>query len=539
MKASDLNINELLDYKDGVIELKGRRLVLHSLNAFAQLRKDLFDNLEFEQVRAVFTRFGFFWGQADAAAMKRLFSWDDLQEWIKASAVLLSLEGVGKVSFEKLIIEKEKNNFLFEILMRNSGEAEEHLLEIGKSNSSVCWIITGYLSGYISFCLSQNIYFNETKCRAKNDKICFFTGKDENSWGSEIGNILKNFKEEDIKTKVKNLTEELKIKSKEIELQKRKIDQLQNIQNEFFVEIHSRSFKNIIETAARVARFDTSVLITGETGTGKEVLARFIHKNSERADGPFIAINCTALPETLLESELFGYKKGAFTGASSDRTGLFEEANNGTIFLDEIGDISKSMQLKLLRVLQEKEIIRIGENKPRKINTRIISATNRNLENDVKSGKFRQDLYFRIKVIEIRIPPLRERTEDILPLARYFIKKLEKKLKIKNLRLDSTVIDYLVSYNWPGNVRELENILESAAILSDNGTIKPEHLPHSILKNKNDLFAASNSDTVFTLKQLEQKHIEKALNMFNGNKQKAAKFLGISPVTLWRKLKKI
>jgi two-component system, NtrC family, response regulator HydG len=285
-----------------------------------------------------------------------------------------------------------------------------------------------------------------------------------------------------------------------------------------------------------VAQFDTSVLISGETGTGKEVLARFIHRQSPRAALPFVGVNCTALPETLLESELFGHKAGSFTGATRDRTGLFEQAEKGTIFLDEIGDISPAMQMKLLRVLQEKEVLRVGESQTRKIDVRVIAATNRNLPELIREGRFREDLYYRLRVIEVEIPPLRLRRDDILPLARHFVRQLGLRLKMAQLRLDATCADYLLSYDWPGNVRELENAIEHAAVLSVNHLILPEHLPSHIAHAGADPQILT-ADTSRTLAQIEQTYIQAVLKSAGGNQTQAARTLGISPSTLWRKLK--
>jgi len=246
--------------------------------------------------------------------------------------------------------------------------------------------------------------------------------------------------------------------------------------------------------------------------------------------------NCGALPETLLESELFGHKAGSFTGAISDRIGVFEEAHKGTIFLDEIGDVSSSVQVKLLRVLQEREIMRVGESKPRKIDVRVMAATNQDLSKAMREGRFRDDLYYRLSVIEVLVPPLRERKEDILPLARYFVERLSKRLKIRNLRMDATCIDYLLAYSWPGNVRELDNVLERAAVLSKDGVILPEFLPPTVVHLKSGV--SSNSEVVRrSLSEVEQDHIQAVLELTNDNRSRAAKILGISSTTLWRKLK--
>jgi transcriptional regulator with PAS, ATPase and Fis domain len=285
-----------------------------------------------------------------------------------------------------------------------------------------------------------------------------------------------------------------------------------------------------------VAPFDTSVFITGESGVGKEVLARYIHSQSARSEQPFVVINCSALPETLLEGELFGYKAGAFTGARQDRKGIFEEADSGTIFLDEIGDITPATQLKLLRVLQEREVVRLGENRPRKIDVRVIAATHRDIKKCVAEQSFREDLYYRLIVVEIEIPPLRARPEDIIPLARYLTKNMGRKFKISGLKLSPQCLEYLQNYPWPGNIRELENALERAAVYSQDGIIQPEHLPPTITQ-PSPLQTIQSEKTPMTLAELEKQYIHAVLEQTGQNRSRAAKILGISTTTLWRKLK--
>jgi two-component system response regulator HydG len=535
MKAKDLKLEELVDIKEGRLDLHGRRLVIHSMNAFAQLRRDLLENAGEEMTKRIFTRFGFYSGQADAAAMKRIFKWDSVEELLRAGPKLHSLMGIAKAGIEILDPGRETGMFKMEVTWRDSAEAEEHLSEIGKSKEPACWMLAGYASGYASFCLGRNIYFKETKCAASGSQFCRATGKDEKSWGDELSKILPLYSVEDINGKINQLTKELRQKTRLLQNNMEKLEMLEKGTVDSFIEVHSPAFRRALDLACRVARFDSSVLVTGETGTGKEVLARYMHRNSPRSGGPFVAINCGALPDTLLESELFGHRAGAFTGAVRDRAGLFEEADKGTIFLDEVGDISTAMQMKLLRVLQEKEIMRLGENTPRKTNARVIAATNRDISRDVASGKFREDLLYRIRVIEIEVPPLRKRQEDILPLIRFFIKKFEKKMALPGLRLDSKCIDYLQNYSWPGNVRELENTMERAAVLAPGAVIKPEHLP--IFMTHGHAAAANIDPRSISLQQLETEHIKIVLELYGGNRTKAAKTLGISPATLWRKLK--
>jgi transcriptional regulator with PAS, ATPase and Fis domain len=316
---------------------------------------------------------------------------------------------------------------------------------------------------------------------------------------------------------------------------RRSTQRLSTLERPSLVEVRSKAFAAVLELATHIAPFDSSVLITGESGVGKEVVARLVHARSQRSHGPFLGINCGALPETLLDSELFGHKAGAFTGAISDHAGLFEEAAGGTLFLDEIGEISHALQVKLLRVLQEREIRRVGESRTRKIDVRILAATNRDLAEAMRQGAFREDLYYRLRVIEIAIPPLRERKEDILPLARFFVERLRVKLKMPNLRLAAAAIDPLSAYAWPGNVRELENAVEHAAVLSRNGPITPELLPSNVVLSSEARPGPGRGAR--SLDQVEREHIRAVLAEAGGNRTRAAAVLGISPATLWRRLK--
>ena len=302
------------------------------------------------------------------------------------------------------------------------------------------------------------------------------------------------------------------------------------------VAAKSRAIKSVISIAKRVARFDSSVLVTGETGVGKELIARFIHQNSPRSPHSMLAVNCGALPETLLESELFGHKAGTFTGAFRDRIGLFEQAARGTILLDEIGDISLATQVKLLRVIQEKEILRIGENLPRKVDIRIVASTNRNLDEGVADGRFREDLLYRLRVIEIIVPPLRERLEDISPLTTNFVERLSKKLDLPELQIDKECLDFFQSYSWPGNVRELQNAIERAAIFCDEGIVRVRDLPPRMVRQQASGQRA-DPEPLKSLAEIELDHIEKVLKFTGGNRTHAAKILGIGLSTLWRKLK--
>jgi two-component system response regulator HydG len=280
---------------------------------------------------------------------------------------------------------------------------------------------------------------------------------------------------------------------------------------------------------------DSTILLTGESGVGKERVARMVHEESTRAAGPFIAVNCGAITETLLESELFGHARGAFTGASQDRPGLFEAANKGTLLLDEIGEVSPGMQVKLLRALQEREIRRVGENKNRKIDVRIIAATNRDLVHQVESGAFRQDLYYRLRVVELRVPPLRERREDILPLARLLLAGAAVWMNRKITGFAPGVADQLVRYDWPGNVRELENAMERAVALATKCRVELEDLPEEVRQAVPRPVATLGK--LLSLDEMEKEYIIAALELNGGNQTRTAEQLKIGAATLYRKLK--
>ena len=306
-----------------------------------------------------------------------------------------------------------------------------------------------------------------------------------------------------------------------------------------FADIIGRSpeMQRLFAILPRVADSDSTVLITGPSGTGKELVARAIHNLSARRDKPFVAVNCAALPDTLLESELFGYKAGAFTDARADKPGRFALAEGGTIFLDEIGDISPAMQSKLLRVLQDKVYEPLGATEPVKADVRILAATNKDIEKLVEKGIFREDLYYRINIVKLELPPLRQRKEDIPLLIEHFVDKFNR-LANKNIAgVSQEAMAILMDYDYPGNVRELENIIEHAFVLCSGGLIKPEHLP-SRLRGSREA-AASISGGPMTLKALEAIHIADALRRHKGNRTAAAKELGINPSTLYRKLKSL
>ncbi|MFQ5637024.1 MAG: sigma-54-dependent transcriptional regulator [bacterium] len=311
---------------------------------------------------------------------------------------------------------------------------------------------------------------------------------------------------------------------------------------------HCSRMQDVFRTVERVVDSNVTVSIRGDSGTGKELLAKAIHFNGPRKNRPFVAVNCAAIPESLLESELFGHEKGAFTGAVAKRIGKFEQANKGTLFLDEVGEMPFSTQVKILRVLQERTFQRVGGNETVEVDVRVMSATNKNLEEEMRKGNFREDLYYRISVYPIFLPPLKKRREDIPALTGYFLEKYNKENRRKVKAITPQAMEYLVNYDWPGNVRELENVLERSFLNTTDGVLRPEHLPITVTSFEEDLSnndsyidlkkAVSLTQKITPLKELEKEVLAQALRLTNYNMSNAAYELGIGRTTLYRKLQK-
>jgi DNA-binding NtrC family response regulator len=345
--------------------------------------------------------------------------------------------------------------------------------------------------------------------------------------------IKRAAKNEEIKMVIRNALDMHKVKNENVFLKKelrRKSE---------FKEIIGKSeeIQSVFNLVDKVADTDSTILICGESGTGKELIARAIHYRSGRANNPFVTINCGALPENLLESELFGHVKGSFTGAIKDKDGLFKVASGGTFFLDEVGETSPAIQVKLLRVLQEREIIPVGGTHPIKVNVRLIAATNADLERAVKEENFRPDLYYRLNVIPIVIPPLRHRRDDIPLLVEHFLEKTAKTKK-KNVSISKEAMDLLVNYDFPGNVRELENIIERAVILQEKGQVVDDDLPDKVRQYSREKRKLIMEKTQMTLEELEREYLISVLEETNWQKKKASSILGINASTLYRKIQR-
>lgn len=352
--------------------------------------------------------------------------------------------------------------------------------------------------------------------------------------------VIKPFKTDDLLRTLKKAIEREKLKKENVELRSR-VKEIEGVDGFTRIVHQSSVMNNLIQFAKRAALHDSTILITGESGTGKELFAKGVQSVSSRSEKPFISINCGAIPHSLLESELFGYVKGAFTGADKDKTGIFAEANGGTLFLDEIGELPLPLQVKLLRVLQEKEIRPVGSNENKKIDVRVIAATAKDLVQEVKKGIFRQDLLFRLNVIELQIPPLRERSADITALVNHFIRHLSARFDKKIKKINEDVFSTLIKHNWPGNVRELENMVERAVVCTEGDVLNVVDFPQHLRTHNGQCNLTNDLDMTYSIKEgkriMERHLITKALDFTDGNKSQAALLLEISYPSLLHKIK--
>src|SRR6187551_316050 len=537
MRAADLDHKELLelDPEGGAIRFAGQRALLLDAVAMGLLRKYLVENFGLMAARTVLTQFGFAHGWRMAEAMQAEFEWASDEDWQRAGTRIHALEGLFHVEAgDKGPLSKQG------LTLVASYEAEQHLLHFGRSNVPVCWTICGLTSGYLSRSVGEEIFVLEDRCMGKGDAACHLIARTRQAWGDERAEELRFFEatrlKECLDVSLNRVTETLKAAERKLRERQRALVRVARDADEpLGIVAKSPPMRQVVDLARRIAKVDSTVLITGESGSGKERIARLVHDESTRAAGPFIAVNCGAITETLLESELFGHARGAFTGAVQDRPGLFEAANGGTLLLDEIGEVSPGVQVKLLRALQEREIRRVGENKSRKVDVRILAATNRDLAHGVAGGAFRQDLYYRLKVVELHVPALRERRDDILPLARVLLADAALRMKRKISGLTPGAADQLLRHQWPGNVRELENAMERAVALARGNRVDLEDLPEEIRDAVPTPVAARGK--VRPLGEIEKDYILAALEANGGNQTHTAAQLRIGAATLYRKLK--
>ena len=533
--------------KDGTIWLAENRMLLLHAMAMSGLRKELINSVGIEHARRILTRMGFASGTRDAELARKIIGQRNPIDAFMVGPQLHMLEGSVRVSPIKLDVDMAVGRFYGEFLWENSWEAEAHTQEFGVQTDPVCWMLIGYASGYTTAFFGKFILFKEVECLGCNDSHCRIVGKPVDEW-PDADKFTPYFESDSIISQLLELRTQVDVLRSSIADQYR----LENLIGE------SPAFKRAYDLVSKAATTNVTVLLTGETGVGKERFAHALHDLSLRKDGPFVAVNCAALPDDLVESELFGVEKGAFTGAHSTRPGKFERADGGTLFLDEIGELPLPAQAKLLRVLQEGELERLGDDRTRKINIRVVAATNVDLESAVRAGKFRSDLYYRLNVYPIGIPALRERSQDIPQLAAAMTTRFATLHSKRITGLSDKALQTLKRYQWPGNVRDLENMIERGVILAANdGHIQVEDLfPNPEMGNGFDVAigttgslettvktpADSLSDTFFnsrlSLDDVESMLLREAVSRANGNYAGAARMLGLTRPQLAYRLKK-
>jgi DNA-binding NtrC family response regulator/predicted hydrocarbon binding protein len=537
--------------EQGKVWLNEQRVVLFSQTALGKFRKEVYDTIGQDRCKAFFLRLGYQLGILDGELARSSGAEMSIKDRFNLGPELHALRGMVLPELQRLVVSEKGDEFICEVVWFNSYEVEICANEMGPMDDPGCWNLTGYASGYSSAVLQREIFFQELECHSCGDDRCFAVGKPAAEWDNY--EQLKRYYESD------PLLEELSKLQTTVEALKESLNEGDKLPN---IVGSSKPFKHALEMVTKASDSKVSVLLLGETGVGKEVLARAVHITSDRADKPFIAVNCAAIPPDLIEAELFGVEKGAYTGANQSRMGRFERADKGTIMLDEVIELTPRAQATLLRVLQEGELERVGDNKVRKIDVRVVAATNEDLSVAVQQGRFRADLYYRLSAYPINIPPLRERKEDIPLFIVHFLEKYRALYNKNVLGISDRGMEMLSNYEWPGNIRELENVVERAVILADiNGVISMESMfPESALRPseakvldpsgrlQNQIFpegidadglVESLLSTGFDLEKFEETMLTSALQKTQGNISKAARLVGLSRPAFDYRLKKM
>lgn len=532
--------------EDGLIWLAENRMLLLHTAAMSSMRKELINSIGIEQTRRVLTRMGYASGVRDAELAKKVRGDQSTVDAFVVGPQLHMLEGSVVVKPVRLDMDVETGKFYGEFIWENSWESEVHVGEFGLQSDPVCWMQIGYASGYTSAFMGRFILFKEVECAACGMNHCRIVGKPVEEW--EDADLYTPYFEAD-----SILGRLIELRS-QVDCLRSKLEQNQAPS---LIGV-SAGFKRAYDLISKAAATHVTVLLLGETGVGKERFARALHQNGSRRDKPFVAVNCAALPHELIESELFGVEKGAFTGAHASRMGKFERADGGTLFLDEVGELPLPAQAKLLRALQEGEIERLGDERTRKVNVRVVAATNVDLHCAVKSGRFRSDLYYRLNVYPIQIPPLRERVADIPLLAEALLKKFTVLHEKRLTGITDKALNALKAYPWPGNIRELENLIERGVILAPHDAwIELEHLfpafdamqvegtginPSGALEEQKPQASAALCDAIFdsglSLDDLESLLLRESVNRASGNLAGAARLLGLTRPQLTYRLRR-
>ncbi len=545
---SDADLRRLIHFSasDGRIWLAGHRMVLLHLSGLGSLRKELIRTIGVAQARRVLMRAGYESGVRDAALSRQVRPNANSFEQLTVGPQLHMLQGAVQVTPEDIQIDIEAGVYRGIFRWDQSWEVETHLRDFGPQTEPVCWMLLGYASGYTSALCGQSILYKEVQCAACGHEHCRIEGRPAREW-PDAEQLKADYEEESLLVRIEDLQADLE----SLRVSLSPSDDLGELIG------RSKAFEKSIELLRKAASTQVTVLLTGETGVGKERFARTLHAMSPRASKPFIAINCAALPHELIESELFGAEKGAFTGAGAARPGRFERADGGTLFLDELGELPPSAQAKLLRVLQTGEVERLGATAVRKVDVRVVAATNVDLEAAVAAGRFRRDLMYRLNVYPIAIPPLRDRVEDIEPLANHMLRHF---MALHNKRvagLSDRALDAMRNYAWPGNVRELENLIERGLIITPPGQmVDVDDLfamapapPQVTLSASGELQkgAPADIDALYdelqrrglSLEALEDGLIQQAVERAGGNLSAAARALGLTRPQLSYRLQRI
>lgn len=553
--SEDLISQIQFDHENGKIWLDEQRMLLIHSAVMGSLRKELVASLGVERARGFLMRFGYQSGMKDAELAHKIRPEISTAEAFLVGPQLHCIKGMVNVEPIALEFDVENKEFYAEFNWHDSYEAEVHINEFGVSEDPICWTLLGYASGFSTYYMGHKVIFKEMQCAGSGADHCKIVGKTADEW--EDQEELERCLLPD------PIVEELFALRYEIStLRENLIDNHVPSDTLLFNSVgQSKAFKHVCHLIQRASSSSVTVLLQGETGVGKEIVARGLHQTSERSEQPFIAVNCACIPPDLIEAELFGVRKGAYTGATHSREGKFERANNGTIFLDEVIELNPRAQAALLRVLQEDEMERVGDNQVRKINVRVVAATNEDLAVAVKEGRFRADLYYRLNVFPVNIPPLRDRVDDIPLLIEHFLEKYHSMYNKKTLGVSDKALQSLIHYKWPGNIRELENMIERGIILTDNNRsidmksffpslAEPSH-PLNIVKgtgelcSPNDAALIAEGNTIdqllgnsFDLNNFEQQLIERAMEKSSGNVTQAARLLGITRPQMAYRLKK-
>ncbi|WP_311224109.1 MULTISPECIES: sigma 54-interacting transcriptional regulator [unclassified Acidovorax] len=554
---ADLTESLFFSPGDGRIWLNDQRMVLIHSSAMGHMRRELIDTLGQASARGLLTRAGYVSGARDAQLVRERWPDGDAAAVFMAGARLHALEGMVKVTPVTFSFDMDRGVYDGEFIWEHSTEDDEHIGAYGIGSEVACWQQIGYATGYVTTLFGQQVIFREIECRATGAPVCRVVGRHAAAWG-DISEDLRYLEAQDFRSLVRPIAEiqhpqpaRTTVAAAQVQTQDAT---LANAERHAVVGA-SPAFVSACHMLDRVARTQATVLFTGESGVGKEAFARRLHLVSPRAQQPFIAVNCAAIPETLWESELFGVDKGAFTGATAARPGRFERADGGTLFLDEIGTLSMVAQAKLLRVLQEGEIERVGGTRLLRVDVRLVAATNVNLQAEVQAGRFRADLFYRLNVFPIHLPPLRERREDIPLLMNHFLHREARRHGRRVAGFSAQAVRALLHYDWPGNIRELLNLIERGVISAEDGCAIDVHhmfrgeargaLPVLALSAKGDLvtprgdgaagvdnllghLCATLDAPVLDLARLEARLLNEAVQASGGNLSAAARMLGLS-----------